>query len=109
MFLICKHIDNVLRQNVGNAKFEMLLILAFNKAFIKDIESKDLFMVNNLIVSLKSTMDATEAATNIIKYFDLDIDVKDDERDEGMEIVAMLKSVACDIQQQHNANGFAIT
>jgi len=54
-------------------------------------------------------MDATEAATNIIKYFDLDIDVKDDERDEGMEIVAMLKSVACDIQQQHNANGFAIT
>ncbi len=86
----------------------MLLILAFNKAFIKDMESKDLFMVDNLIASLKSAMDATEAATNIIKYFDLDGDVEDDERDEGMEIVAMLKSAACDIQQQQDANGFAI-
>ncbi len=28
--------------------------------------------------------------------------------DEGMEIVAMLKSAACDIQQQHDANGSAI-
>jgi hypothetical protein len=108
VFSVCKHIDNTLRQNLGNAKFEMLLILAFNKAFIKDMESKDLFMVDNLIASLKSAMDATEAATNIIKYFDLDGDVEDDERDEGMEIVAMLKSAACDIQQQQDANGFAI-
>jgi len=109
MFSVCKHIDNALRQNLGNAKFEMLLILAFNKAFIKDMESKDLFTVDNLIASLKSTTDATEAAANIIKYFDLDGDVEDDEIDEGMEIVAMLKSVACDIQQQHDANGSAIT
>jgi hypothetical protein len=29
--------------------------------------------------------------------------------DESMEIVAMLKLAACDIQQQHDANGFAIT
>jgi len=95
-------------QNLGNAKFEMLLILAFNKAFIKDMESKDLFMVDNLIASLKSTTDATEAVTNIIKYFDLDSDVEDDETDEGMEIVTMLKSTAYDIQQQHDANGSAI-
>jgi hypothetical protein len=53
MFSVCKHIDNALWQNLGNAKFEMLLILAFNKAFIKDIESKDLFTVDNLIASLK--------------------------------------------------------
>jgi len=86
----------------------MLLILAFNKAFIKDMESKDLFTVDNLIASLKSATDATEVATNIIKYFDLDGDVEDDETDEGMEIVAMLKSTACDIQQQHDANGSAI-
>jgi hypothetical protein len=86
----------------------MLLILAFNKAFIKDMESKDLFTVDNLIASLKSTTDATEAAANIIKYFDLDGDVKDDETDEGMEIIAMLKSAACDIQQPHDANGSAI-
>jgi hypothetical protein len=86
----------------------MLLILAFNKAFIKNMESKDLFTVNNLIASLKSAMDATEAAANIIKYFDLEGDVEDDETDEGMEIVAMLKSAACDIQQQHDANGSAI-
>jgi ribosomal protein L4 len=86
----------------------MLLILAFNKAFIKDMESKDLFTVDNLIVSLKSATDATKAAANIIKYFDLDGDVKDDEIDEGMEIVAMLKSATCDIQQQHDANGSAI-
>jgi len=84
VFLVCKHIDNVLRQNLGNAKFEMLLILAFNKAFIKDMESKDLFTVDNLIASLKSAMDATEAAANIIKYFDLDGDVEDDETNEGM-------------------------
>jgi hypothetical protein len=86
----------------------MLLILAFNKAFIKNMESKDLFTVNNLIASLKSAMDATEAAANIIKYFDLEGDVEDDETDEGMEIVAMLKSAACDIQQQHDVNGSAI-
>jgi hypothetical protein len=94
----------VLRQNLGNAKFEMLLILTFNKAFIKDMESKDLFTVDNLITLLKSATDATEATANIIKYFDLDGDVENDETDEGMEIVAMLKSTACDIQQQHDAN-----
>ncbi len=108
MFSVCKHIDNAFRQNLGNAKFEMLLILAFNKAFIKDMESKDLFTVDNLIASLKSATDATEVAANIIKYFDLDGDVEDDETNEGMEIVAMLKSTACDIQQQHDANGSAI-
>ncbi len=86
----------------------MLLILAFNKAFIKDMESKDLFTVDKLIASLKLATDATEAAANIIKYFDLDDDVEDDETNEGMEIVAMLKSIACNIQQQHNANGSAI-
>lgn len=45
---------------------------------------------------------------NIIKYFDLDDDVEDDEIDKGMEIVAMLKSTTHDVQQQHNANEFAI-
>jgi len=108
VFSVCKHIDNVFWQNLGNAKFEMLLILAFNKAFIKDMESKDLFMVDNLIALLKLATDATEATANIIKYFDLDDDVKDDETDEGMEIIALLKSATCDIQQQHDANGFAI-
>jgi hypothetical protein len=44
----------------------MLLILAFNKAFIKDMESKDLFTVDNLIVSLRLAADATEAVANII-------------------------------------------
>ncbi len=72
------------------------------------MESKDLFMVDNLIASLKSATDVTEAAANIIKYFDFDGDVEDDETDEGMEIIAMLKSTACDIQQQHDANGSAI-
>jgi hypothetical protein len=108
VFSVYKHINNVLRQNLGNAKFEMLLILAFNKAFIKDMESKDLFTVDNLIASLNSATDATEAVTNIIKYFDLDGNVEDDETDEGMEIVAMLKSAAYDIQQQHDANRSAI-
>ncbi len=73
--------------------------MAFNKAFIKDMESKDLFTVDNLIASLKSATNATEAVANIIKYFDLDGDVEDDETDEGLEIVAMLKSATCDIQQ----------
>ncbi len=108
VFSVCKHIDNALQQNLGITKFEMLLILAFNKAFIKDMESKDLFTVDNLIASLKSATDAIEAVANIIKYFDLDADVEDDEIDEGMEIVVMLKSAACDIQQQHDANGSAI-
>jgi len=109
VFSVCKHINNALRQNLGNAKFEMLLILPFNKAFIKNMESKDLFMVDNLITLLKSATDAIEAAANIIKYFNLDGDVEDDETNEGMEIVAMLNSAACDIQQQHDANGSAIT
>ncbi len=108
VFSVCKHIDNARQQNLGNAKFEMLLILAFNKAFIKDMQSKDLFTVDNLITSLNSATDATEVAANIIKYFDLDGNVEDDETDEGMEIVAMLKSAAYDIQQQHDANRSAI-
>ncbi len=70
----------------------MLLILAFNKEFIKDMERKNLFTVDNLITLLRLVADATEAATNIIKYFDLDDDVEDDETYEGMEIIAMLKS-----------------
>ncbi len=53
-------------------------------------------------------MDTTKAATNTIKYFDFDGDVEDDETDESMEIVTMLKSMACDVQQQHHANGSAI-
>jgi hypothetical protein len=73
----------------------MLLILAFNRAFIKDMESKNLFTVDNLIVSLRSATDATKATTN--KYFDLDNDVEDDETDKGMEIVAMLKSTTYDV------------
>ncbi len=108
VFLVYKHIDNALRQILGNAKFEMLLILAFNKAFIKNMENKDLFTVDNLIASLKSATNATKAAVNIIKYFDLDCDVEDDETDEGLKIVTMLKLAACDIQQQHDVNGFAI-
>jgi len=86
----------------------MLLILAFNKAFMKDMEIKDLFMFDNLIALLRLATNATKAAANIIKYFDLDGDVEDDEIDEGMEIIMMLKSVACDIQQQHDVNGSAI-
>jgi hypothetical protein len=93
---------------VGKAKFEMLLLLAFNKAFIKDMESKNLFTVDNLIGLLSSAAHATKVAANIIKYFDLDSYVEDDETDEGMEIVAMLRSVARDVQKQHNANGSAI-
>jgi len=77
---------------MGNAKFEMLLILSFNKAFIKDMESKNLFTINNLIASLRSTADVTEATANIIKYFDLDDDVEDDKMDERLEIIVMLKS-----------------
>jgi hypothetical protein len=72
------------------------------------MESKDLFTVDNLIASLNSATDATEATANIIKYFDLDGNVEDDETDEGMEIVAMLKSATYDIQQQHDANRSAI-
>jgi hypothetical protein len=108
VFSVCKHIDSELWQNVGNAKFDMLLILAFNKAFVKDMESKNLFTVDNLIASLRSTADTTEVAANIIKYFDLDDDVEDDKTDKGMEIVAMLKSTARDIHQQHDANESAI-
>ncbi len=49
VFSIYKHIGSTLWQDVGNAKFEMLLILAFNKAFIKDMESKDLFTVDSVV------------------------------------------------------------
>jgi hypothetical protein len=97
MFSVNKHIDSTLQRNLGNAKFEMLLILAFNKAFIKDMESKDLFTIDNMITSLRLAVDATKATMNIIKYFDLDGNVEDDEMDEGMEIVVMLKSAARDI------------
>jgi hypothetical protein len=83
VFSVCKHIDSVFRQNLGNTKFEMLLILAFNKAFIKNMESKNLFTVDNLIASLRSVANASDATANIIKYFDLDGNVEGDETDEG--------------------------
>jgi hypothetical protein len=67
----------------------MLLILVFNKAFIKNMESKNLFTVNNLITLLRLAADATKVAANMIKYFDLDGDVEDDETDKGMEIVVI--------------------
>lgn len=108
VFSVYKHTDNALQQNLGNTKFEMLLILVFNKAFIKDMKRKNLFMVDNLIALLRSTTNATKAAANIIKYFDLDGDVEDDETDEGMEIVTMLKSTTRDIQRQHDVNKSAI-
>ncbi len=74
-----------------------MLILVFNKAFIKDMENKNLFTINNLIASLRSAADATKAVVNIIKYFDLDGNVEDDETNESMEIIAMLKSLAYDV------------
>jgi len=86
----------------------MLLNFTFNKAFIKDMERKYLFTINNLIALLKFATNVTEAAANIIKYFDLDGVVEDDETEEGMEIVVMLKSTTCDIQQSHDANGSTI-
>jgi hypothetical protein len=61
------------------------------------MERKNLFIVNNLIMSLRSMMDAIEAAMNIIKYFDLDDDVKNDETNDNMEIVLMLKSTTHDV------------
>ena len=103
-----EHIDGTLRQNLGTAKFEMLLVLAFNKAFIKYMENKDLFTGDNLITLLRSAVDTTKAAANIIKYFDIDGDVKDDQTNEGMEIATMLKFVARDVQQQHNVYESAI-
>jgi hypothetical protein len=51
---------------------------------------------------------ATKVAVNIIKYFDFNDDVKDDETDEGMEIIVMLKSAAHDVQQQHDVNGSTV-
>ncbi len=53
-------------------------------------------------------MNVTKATVNIIKYFDLDGNVKDEETHEGMEIIAMLKSAARDVQHQHDANGSTI-
>ncbi len=61
------------------------------------MENKNLFIVDNMIASLRSTVDATEATMNIIKYFDLNDDVEDDKTDEGMEIITMLKSTTRDI------------
>jgi len=72
------------------------------------MERKYLFTINNLIALLKFATNVTEAAANIIKYFDLDGVVEDDETEEGMEIVVMLKSTTCDIQQSHDANGSTI-
>ncbi len=50
-------------------------------------------------MSLRLVADTIETTTNIIKYFDLDDDVKDDEINKGMEIVAILKSATHDVQQ----------
>ncbi|CAM6019382.1 unnamed protein product [Sphagnum balticum] len=104
-------LDMAMLGDLVNEAFKEWILLKVDKSawLLNELTLDDIDKIDNLITLFKLATNATEAATNIIKYFDLDDDVKDDKTNEGMEIVVMLKLATHDIQQQHNANRSAIT
>lgn len=94
VFSLCKLIDSPLRQNLGNAKFEMLLVLAFNKEFIRSAESGSLLTTSGLVKALESAASATQAAATLIEFFDLDSNMDNDETETGLDIAETLRSAA---------------
>ncbi|KDO24210.1 hypothetical protein SPRG_10639 [Saprolegnia parasitica CBS 223.65] len=83
VFSFCKLIDSPLRQNLGNTKFEMLLVLAFNK--------RTLSAECELVKVLEATMTALESATTPI---DLNGNIDNDETEAGFIVVETLRSAA---------------
>ncbi|KDO17445.1 hypothetical protein SPRG_17116, partial [Saprolegnia parasitica CBS 223.65] len=75
VFSLCKLIDSPLRQNLVNTKFEMRLVLAFNKVFIPTVSAE-----RELVKALEATI--SEAATTLIDFFDLD-DIIDNNKTEA--------------------------
>lgn len=71
-------IDTDLQQRLGNEKFEILSVLAFNKEFVKKTDVEGAQSLQALIDSLKSAASATKAADTIIDYYGLDLDQDDD-------------------------------
>jgi hypothetical protein len=94
VFSLCKLIDSPLRQNLGNAKFEMLLVLSFNKDFIRSAESGSLLTTSGLVKALESAASAKEAAATLIDFFDLDSNMDNDQTDDGIDIAELLRSAA---------------
>ncbi|EQC28777.1 hypothetical protein SDRG_13460 [Saprolegnia diclina VS20] len=89
VFSLCKLIDSPLRQNLGDVKFEMLLVLAFNKEFIRS-ETDDATLAD----ALESTTSASQAAATLVNLFDLD--ANNDETESGINIAETLGTAEVD-------------
>ena len=65
------------------------------------METGSSFTVNALVESVKSASSATEAASTLIEFFDLEGNIDDDETEDGLAIANTLKSAAKFIQEHH--------
>ena len=101
VFSASKIVDAPLRQALGRDKFEMLVLLSFNKEFIKSVQDGGTFTIDALVESLKCAASATEAANNLIQFFGIDVELDDDDQsEEGLRIATILRSAAKFIEDQ---------
>ncbi len=91
VFSVCKLLDSPLRQSMGDSKFEMLLVLSFNKCFMHSAARGSLITTHGLAKALRSAASATQAAKCILDFFDLN---ESDDAAADADFVAMLRSVA---------------
>ncbi|KDO21398.1 hypothetical protein SPRG_12404 [Saprolegnia parasitica CBS 223.65] len=83
VFSLCKLIDSPLPQNIGNTKFEMLLVLALDK--------RTMSAERELVKVLEATTTASESATKLIH---LNGNIDNDETEASFIVVETLRSAA---------------
>ena len=84
-----------MRQSLGATKFEMLMLLAFNKDFIKSTGEAGPLSMSSVLGSLQSATSAKAAAALLTEFFDLDYeDAEDDAQGEESTLADSLKRAA---------------
>ena len=111
VFSLCKHIDSSLRQNLGEAKFEMLAVLSFNQRAIaeaeEDARSAEVSCASMaLATALKSTTAGEQAAATLNHFFGLAESLTNkDESDVGLSIARVLEESRREHLDQANVPG----
>jgi hypothetical protein len=100
MFSFCKLVDGPRRQNLGNEKFEMLCLLAFNKAFINECNGP--LSLDGVVASLDSAASPSAAVKVLSQFFGHDIEWEDADLGDLPSMARLLKDAAnmADIQNK---------
>jgi hypothetical protein len=88
MFSFCKLVDGPRRQNLGNEKFEMLCLLAFNRDFINECKGLSL---DTVVASLDSAASPSAAVKVLSEFFELDIEWEEAELGDVPSMAQLLK------------------